>query len=63
MPRKDTEGAPLHSEQKMSEETRKKLYGQSEKESAPSNNEGTDRHYSGASESGSKDSAGSDKHS
>jgi hypothetical protein len=47
----------------MSEETRKKVFGASEKESAPSTNEDTDRHYSGPSEAGSKDSSGSDRHS
>ncbi len=63
MPRRDDEGAPRHSEHKMSEETRKKVFGASEKESAPTHNEGTDRHYSGPSEGGSKDSSGSDRHS
>jgi hypothetical protein len=47
----------------MSEETRKKVFGASEKESAPTSNEDKDRHYSGASEAGSKDSSGSDRHS
>jgi hypothetical protein len=45
----------------MSDETRKELFGKSEKESAPDTAEGRQREYSGPSEAGSKDSAGSDR--
>lgn len=57
-----TRGSPDH---KMSDETRKELYGKSEKESAPSDAEGTERQreYSGPSEAGTPDTKGSDKHS
>jgi hypothetical protein len=53
----------MHGDSKMSEETRKEVFGKSEKESAPSTAEGREREFSGPSESGSKDSAGSDRHS
>jgi hypothetical protein len=65
MPRKPQEENPtMHGDAKMSEETRKELYGKSEKESAPSDAEGTERQreYSGPSGAGRPDSAGSDKH-
>ncbi|WP_395846077.1 hypothetical protein [Cystobacter fuscus] len=53
----------MRGDAKMSEETRKEVFGKSEKESAPSNAEDRQREYSGPSEAGSKDSAGSDRHS
>ena len=66
MPRKPREENPtMHGDAKMSEETRKEVFGKSETESAPSDAEGTERQreFSGPSEQGSKDSSGSDKHS
>jgi hypothetical protein len=66
MPRKPQEENPtMHGDAKMSEETRKEVFGKSEKESAPSDAEGTERQreFSGPSQPGSKDSSGSDKHS
>ncbi|HYO57028.1 hypothetical protein [Archangium sp.] len=66
MPRKPQEENPtMHGDAKMSEETRKEVFGKSEKESAPSDAEGTERQreFSGPSEAGKKDSGGSDKHS
>jgi hypothetical protein len=66
MPRKPQEENPtMHGDAKMSEETRKEVFGKSEKETAPSDAEGTERQreYSGPSQANSKDSAGSDKHS
>jgi hypothetical protein len=66
MPRKPQEENPtMHGDAKMSEETRKELYGKSEKESAPSDAEGTERQreYSGPSDAGAPDSQGSDRHS
>jgi hypothetical protein len=63
MPRKPQEENPtMHGDAKMSEETRKELYGKSEKESAPEDAE-RQGEFSGPSEQGRKDSAGSDKHS
>jgi hypothetical protein len=53
----------MHGDAKMSEETRKELFGKSEKESAPDDAEGNQREFSGPSQPGSKDSSGSDKHS
>jgi hypothetical protein len=63
MPRKPQEENPtMHGDAKMSEETRKEVFGKSEKESAPEDAD-RQREFSGPSEAGSKDSAGSDKHS
>jgi hypothetical protein len=55
----------MHGDSKMSDETRKEVFGKSEKETAPSDAEGTERQreYSGPSSNSSPDSAGSDKHS
>jgi hypothetical protein len=66
MPRKPQEENPtMRGDAKMSEETRKQVFGKSEKETAPSDAEGTERQreYSGPSESGAPDTKGSDKHS
>lgn len=64
MPRKPQEENPtMHGDAKMSEETRKEVFGKSEKESAPEGAEGRQREFSGPSEANRKDSAGSDKHS
>lgn len=63
MPRKPQEENPtMHGDAKMSEETRKEVFGKSEKETAPEDAE-REREFSGPSEAGSKDSSGSDKHS
>jgi hypothetical protein len=66
MPRKPYDGAPMQQEGKMSDETRKELFGKSEKETAPSDQEGVQerqREYSGASNQGTPATHGSDKHS
>jgi hypothetical protein len=63
MPRKPQEENPsMHGDAKMSEETRKEVFGKSEKESAPEDAD-HQREFSGPSQQGRKDSAGSDKHS
>ena len=63
MPRTPQEENPtMHGDSKMSEETRKEVFGKSEKETAPEDAE-HQREYSGPSQNSSKDSAGSDKHS
>ncbi|MFL5351541.1 hypothetical protein [Archangium sp.] len=63
MPRKPKEENPtMHGDAKMSEETRKEVFGKSEKETAPEDAE-RQREFSGPSQEGRKDSAGSDKHS
>ncbi|QRK12352.1 hypothetical protein JQX13_21390 [Archangium violaceum] len=46
----------------MSEETRKEVFGKSEKESAPEDAD-RQREFGGPSQNSRKDSAGSDKHS
>ncbi len=64
MPRKPQEENPtMHGDSKMSDETRKEIFGKSEKESAPTTAEGRQREHGGPSPSGSPDSAGSDKRS
>ena len=66
MPRKPQEENPtMHGDSKMSDETRKEVFGKSEKDTAPSDAEGTERQreYSGPSQANRADSAGSDKHS
>ncbi len=61
MPRKPNEGQPLHEKGKMTDEARKAIFGSSEEETAPEDQGRADRHYSGASPSGSPDTGGSDK--
>ena len=64
MPRKPQEENPtMHGDAKMSDETRKEVFGRSEKESAPRDAKGKDRQSGVPSPSGSMDSSGSDKHS
>jgi hypothetical protein len=63
MPRKPQEKNPtMHGDAKMSEETRKEVFGKSEKESAPEDAD-RQREFSTPSEAGAPDSGGSDKHS
>ncbi len=60
MPRKNNEGAPQTYEDKISDESRKEIFGKSELESAPEDKD-HNRHHNGPSPSGSPDSAGSDR--
>lgn len=57
MPRKPTDEQPLYEEGKMSDETRRKVFGGSgphqEKGAREEGDEERERHYSGASEAGS----------
>ncbi|MFP2960754.1 hypothetical protein ACLEPN_23775 [Myxococcus sp. 1LA] len=64
MPRKNNEGAPMNEDGKLTDEARKAIFSQSERESeANPPEEDRQRQYSGASESGRPDSQGSDKQS
>ena len=59
MPRKENERG-ANTEHKMSDETRKELYGKSEQENAPEDKE-HDRHTNVPSPSGAPDSHGADR--
>lgn len=60
MPRKPNEGAPGSEDDKLTDEARKAIFGKSEEETAPEDKD-RDRQYIGPSESGSPDSAGSER--
>jgi len=60
MPLKPKDRTPGSADDKLTDEARKAIFGKSEEETAPEDKD-HERHYSGASESGSPDSAGSDK--
>ena len=62
MPLKPNERTPGSADDKLTDEARKAIFGKSEEETAPEDKD-RERHYSGASESGRPDSAGSDKES
>ena len=62
MPRKPNERNPGSTDDKLTDEARKAIFGKSEEENAPEDKD-RERHYSGASESGQPDSAGSDRES
>lgn len=53
MPRKEFEGQPLHEKGKMTEEAREAIFKEEEQRADDELEEGVDRQYSGASESGS----------